>query len=403
MQIRALFAAALVLAAGCVPPGATLGSSDGFDLVVAATTDVHGRLRGWNYESNRADSVRGLTRAATVVDSLRRAAPGRVILLDAGDLLQGNSLTYVAARVAPPGSTHPVIAAMNAMQYDAAAVGNHEFNYGLPFFERVLAQARFPFLAANAYRPNGARAFPSWTIVERGGAKIGIVGATTPGAMIWDRDNLKDRVVLRDIVPEVRTAVGDVRAAGAEVVLVTMHSGLAGLSSYDTVTRALPSENVAARVAREVPGIDFIVYGHSHQEVGDTLINGVLLMQPRNWATSVGVAYLHMTRTAGQWQVTSKRSSVVQTVGRVEQAAVLAVTDSAHRATVRWVTAPIGRTPVVWRADSARIADTPLIDLILEVQRRASGADLASTAAFSLDASIDSGAVTVALVQALYP
>src|SRR6476661_8328851 len=71
-----------------------------FDLVIAATTDTHGRVRGWNYETNRADPARGLTRAATIVDSLRTAAPGRVVLLDAGDLLQGNSFTYVAARVA---------------------------------------------------------------------------------------------------------------------------------------------------------------------------------------------------------------------------------------------------------------------------------------------------------------
>src|ERR1700712_2324046 len=121
MRNRTLLAlAALALAAtGCATvagsgPGAT---SDSFDLVVAGTTDVHGRLRGWNYESNAADPVRGLSRAATIVDSLRRAAPGRVILLDAGDLLQGNSLTYLAAKVSPSGTHHPVIAAMNAMKY----------------------------------------------------------------------------------------------------------------------------------------------------------------------------------------------------------------------------------------------------------------------------------------------
>src|SRR5205823_2488252 len=113
-----LAAGAVVLAAGCVPPSQSVaGTGATFDLVVAATTDVHGRIRGWNYESNRADSVRGLSRAATIIDSLRTAAPGRVILLDAGDLLQGNSLTYVAARVAPANAAHPVIAAMNALRY----------------------------------------------------------------------------------------------------------------------------------------------------------------------------------------------------------------------------------------------------------------------------------------------
>ena len=398
-----LGAAATIAAAGCVAAPSLPAQSPAFDLVVAATTDVHGRVRGWNYETNREDAARGLSRAATIVDSLRAAAPGRLVLLDAGDLLQGNSLTYVAARVSLRGTPHPVVAAMNAMHYDAAAVGNHEFNYGVPYLERVVAQATFPFLAANAYRPNGARGFPAWTIVKRGGAKIGIVGATTPGSMVWDRDNLKGRLVIRDIVPAVRKAVTEVRAAGAEVVLVTMHSGLDGPSSYDTVSTVIASENVAARVAREVPGIDLIVYGHSHQEVDDTLINGVLLMQPKNWATSVAVAHLALERANGLWRVAGKQSRVIQSASHAERQDVLAATAPAHAATLTWVAEPLGRTAVAWRADSARVVDTPLIDFILEVERKATGADLASTAAFSLDASLDSGAITAARMQALYP
>jgi 2',3'-cyclic-nucleotide 2'-phosphodiesterase (5'-nucleotidase family) len=403
-----LATAALSLAASCVRPGDPPAAStiappaSTLDLVVAATTDVHGRLRGWNYEANRPDSLRGLTRAATIVDSVRRSAPGRVILLDAGDLLQGNSLTYVAARVVPE-APHPVMAAMNAMHYDAAAVGNHEFNYGLPFLERTLAQATFPFLAANAYRPDGSHAFRSWVMVERGGARIAIVGATTPGSIVWDRDNLAGRLVVRDIVPSVRDAVAEARAAGANVVLVTMHSGLNEPSSYDTVTTGVASENVAARVAHEVPGIDLLLYGHSHKEMPDTLINGVLLMQPKNWSTSVAIAHLALSSDVSGWHVVRKSSRVVQAVGHPESPAVLAATEAAHRATVTWVTTPIGRTPVAWRADSARVTDTPIIDFINEVERRAAGADLASSAAFSLDASLDSGAITPGRLQALYP
>ena len=405
--MRNQFSRALALFAAvtsCAPPAATLGGDAGrFDLVVAATTDVHGRVRGWNYETNRADPLRGLARAATIVDSLRRAAPGHVVLLDAGDLLQGNSFTYVAARVAGADAPIPVVSAMNAMRYDAAAIGNHEFNYGLPYLRRAMRQANFPFLAANAYLANGQHAFTSWAIVERGGARIGIVGATTPGSMIWDRDNLRRQIVIRDIVPEVKDAVADVRAAGADVVLVTMHSGLDEPSSYDTVSTGVPSENVSARIAREVPGIDLVLVGHSHREVADTVINGVLLMQPKNWATSVAIAHLDLRRENGRWRVGAKRSSIVQAAGHAEDSTVVAATETAHRETLAWVTAPIGRTPVAWRADSARVVDTPLIDFILEIERRASGADLASTAAFSLDASIDAGPITAARLQALSP
>ena len=185
--------------------------------------------------------------------------------------LRGAAITVAASWAILAASAY----AMNAMRYDAAAVGNHEFNYGVPFLERTVRQARFPVLAANARRPDGSHAFGAWTMVERAGVKIGIVGATTPGSMVWDRDNLRGRVVLGDIVSAVREAVTEARGAGAQIIVVTMHSGLAEPATYDTAATGLPSDNVAARVAREVPGVDLIAYGHSHKEMADTTVNGV--------------------------------------------------------------------------------------------------------------------------------
>jgi 2',3'-cyclic-nucleotide 2'-phosphodiesterase (5'-nucleotidase family) len=396
---RGLLPALALLAA---PAAAQPAAPDTLHLLVASTTDVHGHLRGWDYFAGRADTVRSLARAATVVDSLRAAHPGRVVLVDAGDLLQGTPLTYVAARVAPD-APHPVPAAMNAMRYDAAAVGNHEFNYGLETFDRAAAQARFPFLAANARRPDGSRPYRAWTMVERGGAKVALVGGTTPGSMVWDRDHLTGRLVIGDIVPAVRDAAAEARAAGADVVVAVLHSGLDGPSSYDTVTTKLPSENVAARVAGEVPGLDLVILGHSHRQLADTTIGGALVMQPKNWAESVGVARLALVRRGGRWAVIERRGQLVPTVGRAESPAVLAATDSAHARAVAYAASTVGTTAVAWRADSARLADTPIVDFMLEVMRRTSGADLAATAAFSTDAGLDAGPVTVAELARLYP
>ena len=385
-----------------VPPPTAAVASGPVELLVAATTDVHGWARGWDYQTDRADSTRGLTRAATIVDSLRAAAPDRVILVDAGDLLQGNPLAYVAARV-QPDAPNPIVAAMNVMRYDAMAIGNHEFNYGVPYLRRASSQATFPFLAANAWTPQGERAFPAYRIVERAGIRVGIIGATTPGSMVWDRENLAGRIEVRDIVPDVRRAVSEARAAGAQVIVVSIHSGLTGRSSYDTVATGLPSENVSARVAREVSGIDLLVYGHSHSQMADTTIGTTLLMQPRNWVASVGVARLTVDRANGTATVTAKRGTLIPVAGHAEHAAVLAATESAHARTREYVTTPIGTTPVAWRGDSARVTDVPLTDFILEVQRRATGADLASTAAFSLEAALDSGAISIAELARLYP
>ena len=374
------------------------------ELVIATTTDVHGRLRAWDYYANQVEAVRGLSRAATIVDSIRAANPGRVILLDAGDLLQGNPLAYVAARVAGD-RTSPIVAAMNAMQYDAAAIGNHEYNYGVPYFDSVVRQAKFPFLSANTYRinPAGIHAYKPWTIVERAGVKIGIVGATTPGVTVWDAENIRGSLRFGDIVPAVREAVREARAAGADLIVVTVHSGLNEPSSYDTVSTGVPSENVAGRIAAEIPRIDLVLYGHSHRESRGTTMGQTLLIQPKNWATSVAVAHLVVSRSGGAWRVGQKRSDLVQAAGHPENTAVLAATDAAHRETVAYVTTPVGTTPERWSADSARVRDTPLIDFILETERKVAGADLASTAAFSTDLVIGPGPITIAQVAQLYP
>jgi 2',3'-cyclic-nucleotide 2'-phosphodiesterase (5'-nucleotidase family) len=374
----------------------------GRDIVVVSTTDVHGRIRGWDYYADTADRARGLTRAATIVDSVRAANPGRVVLLDAGDLLQGNPFTFVAAKVAQD-TINPIVAAMNAMAYDASAIGNHEYNYGLPYLERAVRQARFPFLSANTYRPDGSHAFRPWTIVERQGVKIGIIGATTPGVMVWDADNVRGRVTVGDIVTAVRTAVDEVRTAGANIIVVTAHSGLDEPASYDTVATGLPGENVAARIAKEVSGVDLIVYGHSHKEARELKIGSTLLMQPKNWATSVGIAHLRIARDGGRWRVVESHGEIVQAAGHAEQAAVVAVTEPSHQRTVAFAKTAIGTTPVAWRSDSARLKDTPLIDFILETERKVTGADLASTPAYSLDASLDAGPITVAELSRLYP
>ena len=374
------------------------------DLVIATTTDVHGRITAWDYYANRSEAIRGLTRAATIVDSVRAANPSRVILLDAGDLLQGNPLAYVAARVSRD-RTNPIIAAMNAMQYDAAAIGNHEYNYGVPYLDSAVRQAKFPFLSANTYRadPAGVHAYRPWTIVERAGIKVGIVGATTPGVMLWDAENVRGRVRLGDIVPAVRGAAEEARRAGADIIIVTVHSGLNEPASYDTVATGVPSENVAARIATEVPGIALVLYGHSHKEVRGSTIGQTLLIQPKNWATSVDVAHLVVSRVDGAWRVTEKRSDLVQAAGHAESPAVLAATDAIHRETVAYVTTPIGSTTERWTADSARVKDTPLIDFMLETERKAAGSDLASTAAFSTEAALGPGPITIAQVAQLYP
>ncbi|MFI5232947.1 MAG: 5'-nucleotidase C-terminal domain-containing protein [Gemmatimonadales bacterium] len=398
MERRLIAAAALLLATtGPVATAQTV------DLVIASTTDVHGRVRGWDYYADTAETARGLSRAATIIDSARAANPGRLILVDAGDFLQGNPFTDVALHI-DSAMPNAVIAAMNAMHYDAVTVGNHEFNDGVPSLRHALSTADFPLLAANV---SGGPAPPAWrpyTIVEREGVKVGIVGATTPGSMVWDASNLRAaHVTVGTIAPALANGVRAARAAGANVIVVVAHAGISGESNYDTLAAHTGGENPMADVPRQVPGIDLIVFGHTHREVADTTIDGVLLTQPRNWATSVSLAHIVVERREGAWRVVSKRASIVRAAGHAEGGAVLAASERGHEDARRYAHTVIGHTAVAWSADSSRVADVPIMDFVAETMRRASGADLASVAAFSTQVKIPAGAVTVAQMAQLYP
>ncbi|MEX1051044.1 MAG: metallophosphoesterase, partial [Gemmatimonadales bacterium] len=174
-------------------PADTVRRPDTVEIVVVATTDIHSHVYHWDYLADR-EAPWGLTRAATLVDSIRRAHPGRVVVVDAGDIIQGNPFaTYFALH--RPIEPHPVIDAMNGVGYDAAVVGNHEFNFGLDVLARAERSAAFPLLGANVFvLPRDTVLFRPFVTVTRAGLRVAIAGFTTPGAMVWDRAHLYQRL-----------------------------------------------------------------------------------------------------------------------------------------------------------------------------------------------------------------
>jgi 2',3'-cyclic-nucleotide 2'-phosphodiesterase/3'-nucleotidase/5'-nucleotidase len=376
-------------------------------LVLMGTTDVHGRLYHHDYYTGR-DTDHGLALLKPRIDSIRGVHIGRTMLFDSGDLLQGNPLGMVYARI-HGDQPSPIIRAMNLLDYDAAAIGNHEFNYGLPRLDRAIALAEFPFVSANIFRAGTRQhAFTPYVLLPvptpaGDTLHVGVTGNTPPGVHVWDRDNVTGILEFREVVSSVRSAVADMRAQGADIVVVLSHGGLEG-TSYDTVTTGLPPENAAAELARQVPEIDVIFLGHTHRELADTTIGGVLLTQAKNWATSLAVATLSARRVAhGDWRVEQKRGEIVRPHAGVVDRPFLDSLRWEHERTVAHVNARVGEAAARLDARAARVRDTPIIDFINEVQRRAAGADLSSTAAFRIDAALPAGEINVADVAALYP
>ncbi|CAN5853003.1 5'-nucleotidase C-terminal domain-containing protein [soil metagenome] len=391
------------------PTGARVGITqpDTLTVVLMGTTDVHGRLYNYDYYTGLTTD-HGLALLKPIVDSIRATNPARTFLFDSGDLLQGNPLGFVYARQLG-AEDNPIIRAMNLLSYDAAAIGNHEFNYGLEHLDRAIEQAAFPFVSANIYRHGThEHAYTPYVLIPLptpygDTMTIGVTGNTPPGVHVWDRQNVTGILEFREIVSSIRPVVAEMRARGADLVVVLSHGGLEG-TSYDTVTTALPAENAAIDLAHQEPGIDVIFLGHTHRELADTPINGVLLTQAKNWASSLAAATLTLERSApGQWRVIRKRGEILRPVaGRVD----LPFMDSLrweHERTVAWVNARIGTATERMPAREARVRDTPIIDFINEVQRRTAGTDLSSTAAFVIDAGLPAGDITIAHVAALYP
>src|SRR5918911_3082848 len=276
-------------------------------VTIISTTDLHGNIYPLDYYTNKPDA-RGLAKAATIIKQIRKENPA-ALLLDSGDTIQGTPLEYVHNKRnnAPPD---PMMLAMNALRYDAMAVGNHEYNFGLDVLEKARHEAEFPWLSANTYRAGTSEiAYQPYIIKEVGGVRVGVLGLTTPGIPNWENRENYAGLEFRDPVGEARRWVAVLRdKERVDLVVVAMHMGLeADLRTGEVTPGQVEHENEAIRIAEEVPGIDVILMGHTHREVPAVVINGVLLTQANRWASHVARVDIYLEHDAkGRWRVAAK-------------------------------------------------------------------------------------------------
>src|SRR6266446_5457803 len=289
---------ALLAVQQAVPPPSS-PVSDTAHVVIVATTDVHGRVLGWDYVRDVAGSG-GLSRAASVIETLRTQYPDQVVLVDAGDLIEGNLFAaYFAERDSQ--RPHPVVDAFNALQYDVATPGNHEFDFGPTVLARTAGDATYHYVSANIFQgTSDTLVYPSHVIVTRAGVKVGITGLTTPGVMVWSRGQV-GRTRVRPIAEVAPLALRRLDLAGVDLKVVLVHSGLNEPSSYDTTGVGL--ENAAlglASIPLPAPRPDLVIVGHSPKEMRDYVVNGVHFVQPRNFALSLAVVHVSLVKDTGQ-------------------------------------------------------------------------------------------------------
>src|SRR5437879_10469273 len=211
------------------PPPPAARAPDTAHVVIVATTDVHGRIRGWDY-ARAQQAPGGLSRAGTLLESLRARYPDAVVLVDAGDLIEGNAFATYFARQ-DRRHPHPLIDALNSLQYDAAIPGNHEFNFGLGVLEDAARDATFPYISANITRGTGdSLLFVPFAVIQRAGVRVGVTGFTTPGVMVWDRANVAGRARVQRIAAAAPAARSALEQPRVERQIVVLPSALGGAS-----------------------------------------------------------------------------------------------------------------------------------------------------------------------------
>ncbi len=376
-------------------------------LRVIETTDLHMHLLPYDYYADCHRDGIGLLAAAELIEEARAEAPN-ALLFDNGDFMQGTPMgDYMAHDRGLTGdNVHPAIGAMNALGFDAIALGNHEFNYGLDFLTRALAHAEFPVVSANLLTAPVARGgrertlVPPYALLDRvltdaagrsHPIRIGVIGLAPPQVIDWDRHCLEGRLWSRDIVDTARSLVPEMREAGADLVLALAHTGIGAARHAEGM------ENAAVPLAR-VDGIDALLTGHSHLVFPSPLFSalaevdvqaGTIAGKPAVmggcWGSHIGLIDLLMTREGGEWRVLGTRSHTraLQTArgdapdkprapspaNTTRPARMAAVVEAAHQETIAAIRRPVGHAIAPLHSYFTHLGVGATLHLVAEAQR----------------------------------
>ncbi len=370
-------------------------------LTILHTSDLHGAVLPFNDFANRPSDRGSLAQVATLVAGIRTAAGHPVMLFDSGDTLQGSSLEqFVHVRWGEPS---PTIDAMNRIGYQAMAVGNHEFNFGLGVLRRAEAQARFPFLSANTVvEDTGEPAFPPYLVVEAGAVRIGVLGLTTPNVPGWEKPENYAGLQFQPMDEAARRWVPVLRGTeGCDLVVVLAHTG-SEVDPESGEPNGTAHENFVSRLT-EVPGIDLLLTGHSHDDIPPHLVNGVIVSQPRARAQLLTRIDLSLVREDAGWSIASWEGANLATGTAPADAGIVQANTLAHQRLAEALDGPVGEVTAEVRVENCRIEDCAAVDLLHAVQLDAAGAELSLAALLNAHAPpLAAGPVNWRWIHAFY-
>lgn len=359
---------------------------------IILTSDLHGAIRPIHYPTN-AYSHNGLALLAARMKRERERAP-ELLLVDNGDLLQGSPLASYAAAFQDSYDTHPFIEVLNELGYDAAVMGNHEFNYGLDMLNRAVQASKFPWLSANIVdEQSGEPAFGPPYIMKQmaSGVKVALLGATTHYIPNWEQPQNMKGLRFLDALETIRTWVQHIRdKEQPDLVIVCYHGGFENDLATGQPAEPLTGENQAYAICREVEGIDVLLTGHQHRSFAEELHGVTIVQTGYNGSSAAHVAVQLERQPEGHWGITSKRAELLYPEeSALPDAAVVALTDELERSTQAWLDQPIGEIIgdlSIQKAAELRLAAHPFLAFVHQVQMEATGAQLSNAALLSEEA-----------------
>ena len=379
-------------------------------ITILGTSDLHGDILGYVYESGEESTDSGMARLYTYIEGVREENPDTV-LIDAGDDIQGTIMTDDIYNKSPE-EEHPVIAAMNMMGYDAMTLVKHEFIWGTGTASSILSQAAFPVLAANVRTADGSYATGrGWVIIPVSGVNVAVIGVVTPNIPVWDsgKEGI-DSLVFLPANEAVKEAIAEI-GGRADVIVVSAHMGMYAEFDEDN------GSDSAQKILDDNPEIDILQVAHNHVTVcekqGNTVIGGC-----RNGGREIARFDIYLD---DENNITDSTVEIVDMKGIEPSDAIrsMPVVKEAHEKTIAYVTggggedgeggASLGSTTARFQPENeirgipeGRVRDTAVMDLINRIQLDASGADVSAAALFKDTSDLPAGDINYGNIFDIY-
>ncbi|MGB8956232.1 MAG: 5'-nucleotidase C-terminal domain-containing protein [Tumebacillaceae bacterium] len=362
-------------------------------LDILTTNDIHGHIEA-SYDKNRKQAQGGIDIMGGIVDDFRSVNPQGTVVVDGGDAWQGTLISNTT-------NGQSVMDSMAEIKYDAAAIGNHEFDFGRDTLIDNIKKAEFPILGANIIEDKTGKRVDwtqPYTIVEKAGLKIGIIGLATPETRTTTKSTNIQGLTFADPVPYAKDLSAELRAKGADVVMVTSHlPGDQDLKSKEIMGALVDLANGTGNST-----LDAIVGGHSHRRVSG-IVNGIPVVEAASWLAAVGHIQLYVDKDSKK--VVSSGASLLETydnlttadadVTKIVSSYKSKISDKANE--VEGVAdEKLGRLSYRYDANGNKDRDgvTPLGNSITDAMRASEKSDIAFTNIGGIRADVEPGEIT---------